>query len=290
MKAKEHKSQHFVPRTYLAGWCDPETPDKMEPYVWVFDKDGTKGRRKAPVNLFEETDFYTIPLPGGSRDLVLEKGLQELESQFARLRDEKLARELPVGAEDGAYLFAFMIAMSFRTKAHRERRRAQWQRVLEQMEQAAQRKDDRGRLPTVRFSFSANPDDPSLSIDDMRKIVELPTQHLMATEIATYLPLVTGMQMLVFRTDDPAGFLTSDDPCVWINDQLNDGPPVVDELGEFGILMPLSPQQMLFMNPLQSNYGRVPLELVTKLNRITVQHASEFIVACRDEVRKELFE
>jgi hypothetical protein len=291
MRAKEHKSQHFVARTYLKSWCDPETPDRMEPYVWVFDGDGSHGRPKAPKKLFQGTDFYTIPIPNGGRDLVLEHRLQELEDQFARIRDEKLVPERPVTAEEGAYLFAFMIAMSFRTEAHRERRRAEWRQVLEAMERAAQLTNEQGRSPTVRFSFSPDPDAHSLSIDDVSKIVERPMQYLLPTEIATYLPLMAGMGMMVMRTDDPIGFISSDDPCIWLNDKMNAGPPVIRDLGAFGILMPLSPQQMLFLNPATSCYGRATsLDFVNKLNRMTVAHASAEIVVCRNGVRREWFE
>ena len=48
----KHGKQHFVPQSYLRAWCDPETPDGQEPYVWRFAKDGTDARRKAPENIF----------------------------------------------------------------------------------------------------------------------------------------------------------------------------------------------------------------------------------------------
>lgn len=68
---RTHEKQHFVPQAYLRAWCDPTTPDGQEPYVWRFNKDGSDARRKAPAKIFRETDMYTIPLPGGGRDLVL---------------------------------------------------------------------------------------------------------------------------------------------------------------------------------------------------------------------------
>jgi hypothetical protein len=111
----------------------------------VFDREGRGCRRKAPENLFQETDFYTIPRRG--RDLILEHGLQELEDHYAKIRDQKIAAEQPVTAEEGAYLFAFMIAMSFRTRAHRERRRREWHRVVAAMEEAQQIKDSADDLP-----------------------------------------------------------------------------------------------------------------------------------------------
>ena len=292
MKAKDYGSQHFVPRTYLKPWCDPETPKKMEPYVWVFDRDGRNGRKKAPKNLFEETDFYTIELGNGSRDLTLEHGLQELEDKFAKIRDRKLSKEIGVSAEEGAYVFAFMVAMSFRTRAHRERRQAEWARVAATMEEAQRNapSDKAGRAPTPRFSFSPNPNDPSLSIEDVRRLASSPIEHMLAVEMSTYLPLMAGMEMMVMRTTDRVGFITSDDPCIWLNERANAGPPILRELGTFGILMPLSPQQMLFLNPVTSCYGRLQsLAVVDELNRLSRAHAHSEIVVCRDETREEWF-
>jgi len=263
----------------------------MEPYVWLFDRDGQGSRRKAPKNVFEETDFYTISMPNGERNLVLEHGLQELEDQLAKVRDEKLRQDLPVTADEGAYVVAFMIAMSFRTKAHRHRRRQEWSRVALSMEKAQKRKDEHGRSPTVRFSFSQNPHGPSLSLAEVQKLADESMQHMLPVEISTYLPLVAGMDMMVMRTDDPIGFITSDDPCIWLNERANAGPPVMRDLGVFGILMPLSPQQMLFLNPLQSCYGRLKaLGQVDELNRMTRVHANSEIVVCRNTVRREWFE
>jgi hypothetical protein len=293
MKAKQYGSQHYVPRTYLKAWCDPDSPKRMEPYVWVFDRTGENSRRRAPKNLFEETDFYTIQMPDGRRDLVLEHGLQELEDKFARLRDEKLIRQIPVSIDEGSDLFAFIIAMSFRTKAHRERRRAEWQQIADAMERAERNApiDSAGIRARARFSFSTNPNDPSLGIEDVRRLADEPVQHMLAVDMATYLPVVAGMEMLVMRTEDAVGFITSDDPCIWINDRVNPGPPAIRQLGNFGVLMPLSPREMLFLNAFRSGYARLQSRsVVDEYNRLTRQHASSEIVVCRNELRREWFE
>ena len=62
----EHKWQHWIPRAYLSAWCDPDTPEDQEPYVWSFPRDGGAGRRRAPKNMFAETDMYTIKLEDGT--------------------------------------------------------------------------------------------------------------------------------------------------------------------------------------------------------------------------------
>src|SRR5450755_976605 len=87
-KAKEKKSQHFVPRTYLAAWCDPNRPSQMNDYVWRFSLGASLIGKKSPENLFKETDAYTISMPDGTRNLELEDGLSQLESDFAKIRDK----------------------------------------------------------------------------------------------------------------------------------------------------------------------------------------------------------
>jgi Protein of unknown function (DUF4238) len=80
--AKSHKSQHWIPRSYLRAWADPVAPDRHEPFVHVFSKDGKEHRKKAPVNVFAETDLYTIKLPDAGRDLRLEHGLSDLDGSY----------------------------------------------------------------------------------------------------------------------------------------------------------------------------------------------------------------
>lgn len=74
MASKTHKGKHFVPESYLKAWCDPACPENYEPYVWLFDKEGKSARKKAPSNIFKETDFYTVEKADGTRDLLATKG------------------------------------------------------------------------------------------------------------------------------------------------------------------------------------------------------------------------
>jgi hypothetical protein len=124
--AKSHKKQHFVPASYLKAWCDLTCPPNQEPYVWIFDKDGNNGRRRAPVNIFTETDLYTIDKADGTRDLRLEKGLGELETRFSRIRTSKLNFYRELTLEEHVSLCAFVAAAQFRTQALRNHHAQQW--------------------------------------------------------------------------------------------------------------------------------------------------------------------
>lgn len=91
----KHKKQHFIPRCYLKAWCDPHCPTNQTPYVWMFGKEDREGRRKAPENIFHETDMYTIHDESGGRDLKIEHGLSQLENTFTVIRNKKFNRAYP---------------------------------------------------------------------------------------------------------------------------------------------------------------------------------------------------
>jgi uncharacterized protein DUF4238 len=90
--------------------------------VWLFNKDGSGARRKAPENIFHERDMYTIRgVADGERNLVLEHGLSGLESEFVTIRDAKLARQEGITAREHFMLCAFIAAAQARTPAQRDR-------------------------------------------------------------------------------------------------------------------------------------------------------------------------
>jgi len=129
-KAKTHKHQHVVPASYLSAWCDTKKLPKETDFVWRFTPAGELIGRKSPENLFTETDFYTIPMPDGSRNLTLEHGLAQLESDFTVIR-EKLGKHELLSPRDVIALLAFIMAMRFRTKAKRNHQAGQWGKLFD---------------------------------------------------------------------------------------------------------------------------------------------------------------
>src|SRR5450755_4992151 len=91
--------QHLIPNCYLKAWCDPRTPDDQTPYIWRIAKDGSSKKKKAPAKSFTATDRYTIPLPSGEKDLIVENTLAGLESAFVSVRG-KIERKETLTAED----------------------------------------------------------------------------------------------------------------------------------------------------------------------------------------------
>lgn len=66
-----NKNQHGVPDSYLQAWTDPSRPPHYEPFVNLFNLQGSEHRRRSPKNVFNMPDLYTI-FSGEERDLSLE--------------------------------------------------------------------------------------------------------------------------------------------------------------------------------------------------------------------------
>lgn len=93
------KKQHYVPQSYLREWVDPRTPAGYEPYVWVFSKDGKKKERRAPHNIFRETDLYTLEVEG-RKHYSIETSLSQLESRYAEIVRNKIKKHLALADEE----------------------------------------------------------------------------------------------------------------------------------------------------------------------------------------------
>lgn len=269
---KSHKKQHWVPRSYLNAWCDPETPDGQEPYVWVFPKEGGVGRRRAPRNLFTETDLYTIPRQDGSRDLTLEHGLAELESLFAGVREAVRERH-PLAPEDQLVLRAFMAAAFVRTRMQRDHWREQWRGVLEDVElikQAAER-----ATPAERKAMGSvlppGGRGPTMGIEEVRALAEQPLQRTLATAIDTQLRIMAGMNVAILCTDDDPGFITSDAPCVWFDPEWHKKPLFFRAPGlatkTIEITLPIAPDRLALLT-----WGEVPRDLYVGVSSMVVDH------------------
>jgi len=128
----QYKKQHYVPESYLKAWCDPNSPENYEPYVWVFSKDTYRGKPKAPTNIFFERDLYTIEIKG-ERDLSIEKSLAQIENEFVNVRKNILERHKPLSLSDKITICAFSAAMYSRTLASEGRWKPVWEEAENKM-------------------------------------------------------------------------------------------------------------------------------------------------------------
>ena len=297
----EHKKQHWIPRSYLAAWCDPSTPEHHTPYVWQFTKDGKSRKRKAPKNIFHEKDLYTIPLSDGSRELALEHGLAGLEGEFVRIRDTVLAASRCLSEKDQLLLCAYIGAMHARGVPHLDHWKNQFRKAIDlgdRLKRTVEALSPEERAEAAR-KHPPPLGDPrsSISHEDFKRAVEGPVAPWVASMIRIQLPWLTRMQLQVLTTDDDVGFITSDQPCVWFDPVAHLRPWPLQSPGlatkTIEITFPVSPDQLVLLTHNAGTPGYylpIPQRIVDELNRRTRFLASRHFIVNRDSTKERWFE
>lgn len=291
--AETHKKQHWVPKSYLAEWVDPSVPSGQEPYVWVFPKEGGAAKRRAPKNIFTETDLYTMRQADGSRDLLIEHSLASLESEFARVRREVLAPRALLNGQDRLILCAFVAASVARTTKHRDHWSSQWKGLLEDMDvlqQAAEKMSPPERERFLRAQSPAVTSSATLSYEDVAKLSAHHLPNTLRSSIAVQLPQLFGMDLSVLSTEDPVGFITSDAPCVWFDPDAYARPWLFRAPGlgwpSIEVTLPVSPRQLILLSRSgRRGYYRITDTILDELNRRTRGHANLSFVVNQDATK-----
>ncbi len=243
--------------------------------------------------------MYTIAEADGSRNLVLEHGINGLETQFGAIRDEKLKHKRQLEPAERLVLCAFVAAMDARTKARREHTARDWGKVVELMDKMHEKAKTftPEQLEQMRrmaeFEESIRGDAPTLSEEAARKIAAQPMQEMLGPMISALTPLLFMMEVVIVETSSQPGFITSDRPCIWFDPEAYKRPPLYQtpalmyETTE--ISLPISPQQMLiFKRKFEALRGcaRIKDNIVDELNRRMRFHAHEFFIV-NSNVKKD---
>lgn len=277
----QNKNQHWITRSYLAGWIDPNTPSGQEGYVWVFTKDGSTVKRKAPKNIFCEPDFYTRRANDGSRDLTLEAALCQIEDAFIRLRRNKLANIQDLSSEDMLEIIMFAATMMYRTKLRRNKEKAHWDYALGIMDDMAEK--IKTNPPRPRPQFQSTNFENSLSHEEVKKIAQEPIQSALPVAGKVIAEILAQMNIHILCTQNMPGFITSDNPCImfdplYSSEYLALGCPSIE------VTLPISPKQLIILfwgdrnQPPEYAYTIVKDEVVDEFNRRTRFFSEEYFV------------
>lgn len=288
-KRSEHKSQHWVPRSYLAAWNDPEIPPGYEPYINLISKDGTECKRKSPYKTFCENDMYTVRRADGSRSLVLEHGLSQLEDAFARIRREYLDHWRIPPEICRIKLLVFLAAMKARSRRMRDYNKQFWGELLargEEMEKEMRAKPP-GYVPFPQMPSRG----PSMNLDQVRELATNTMPRMLGPMITAELPFLEKMSAYILTTHEDIGFITSDTPVAWFDPDSQKKPAMWRNPSfsdpKLEITLPLSPRQCLVLarGPYSLVYKEVQPGTVREINRRTLFYAEEYGV-----VRRAYFE
>jgi hypothetical protein len=263
------------------------------PYVWRFRKRGGEGQRKAPHNIFAETDFYTIHLPGGQRDLSLEHGLGTLEDKFCQIRSARIANRQVFSTEDKVWFCAFVAAMHFRTRAQRSALQRQWGHALRIAEDVQQSLDKMTPEQLRQYrppSYLGQTSGSSLTISDVKKLADHPIQHMLLPTIERDLPVLAKMNLVIFTVEDDIGFVTSDHPCVWFNPAVAGRSRPMLQSRTIEVTMPISPDCLaLLCWENVPHYKKMTVSDADEANRFQQIACEEHFIVRRNATRPVWF-
>jgi hypothetical protein len=293
----KHKKQHWVPRSYLEAWTDPDRPAKHEPFVWVFSKDGSTSKRRAPSNLFTESDMYTLTLEDGTRDLSIEHGLSGLENAFAKIRRNIISKRRVIAGSEHLVVRAFMAAAHARSRLQRDHWQEQWRGILDDMKTLRRAMEE--ATPAQRKSMASlslpGPETESLTEADVRRLADNPLQHTLVPVVQQQVVFLAPMTLTIFCTASEPGFITSDAPCVWFDPEAYKRPFPFNAPGlmydTIEITLPVSPSQLAVLSRRDlPPYIDVPDHLVDEFNRRTRAHCQDEFVVRRNLTRPVWFD
>lgn len=270
------RRQHIVPKCYLKQFVDPHTPAGQEPYVWIFDRGGKNGKRRAPRNILTETDLYTFRGKDGTKNYSLEKSLSQIESDYASVFEDKIRRHVPLNTSEHVVLCAFVAAMLQRTIKQKENIEGFFDRLIsvtEQMEQA------HGLKPKKSLELKAAKENAHRS--------------MIVQSVPEITNILAKMNLAFLVANRRSSFITSDSPCFLFNSELQwqrfYGPGLAQKNVE--VRMPLSPAisvSFTWANNLRG-YLRISEDWVHEHNRMVFGYLHAHFIANSPTIRRQWF-
>ena len=252
-----NKKQHIIPAAYLRAWSYPAAPPGSLGSVWVIQKSNMSERGlRSPEGCFCSEDRYTLPSNGG-RNLAVENALAAVEGEFGRAQ-KRLRANSALRPKDIVYLSFFSAAMMSRTGHYPERIGTLLRTV---QRQAARLAAKEGSEPSL-----------SNAIEEGLRSLNAETAR---TGIIEFAKLLIQMRLSVFVTDDEAGFITGDEPCVVC---VPGGRHLFLGHQDVEFTLPLSPRHLAFYS------WKVPPTMYSNLDRVKVDEVnSRTMAGCRKE-------
>lgn len=158
-------------------------------------------QERAPKKVFHESDFYTIRLDDGSRNLVIENTLAEIEGQFVRIRDATLRNTAVINAQDHTLLSLFCAALSVRGKRERENLTESFEKV-------------RDMTSALEQQYLGAPAEGTAEIE---RYVDQGHQLSIGHNIQSVAKWLIVMNLVILTSAGAARFITSDKPVVRYN-------------------------------------------------------------------------
>lgn len=279
--------QHYVPACYLAGFTDPDVPPRQTPFVWVRSRGSESWRRRAPVNVANEPEFYSFEDSTGERRRDVEDLWQIIETAVAPILRRLSAAPSTLSDEDRATLSLFAAAQFMRVPSAVEN-------VKDFLGRAASLqldmlggwlRQDPARLAPFLRDLEAKTGMPAPAgmnidaFDSSRYTVEVPTVRalqMMLPSLEKAADMISRMGWTMWVAEGADWFVTSDNPYMMLNPKV---PPWGWGLGtkHIEVTLPLNSRVALLArwDTPQLEWRRADPELTGVINDRTAFNATE---------------
>lgn len=293
------KRQHFIPRMHLQHFAGPEPKG----HVWTYDAQTGQARHTIPEETGLESHFYSVESDDGTMDTRIEAMLSEAETRAAPVYGLLLKGETPGETQDRMNFAEFLALMYLRTPTMRRMNAEMIGRHMQIMCHAygiddrafdamLQRTGEATRRPPLtpeqkerlRRDF-IDPSGYKFQISRERTLEVLGASEQLA-------PLLFQMTWSIIAPRR-GFFVTSDNPLIRDVDPATRHPIYGDHgfLNKTAqVLMPLSPDRLLFMSWNKDFSGKAVCEpnQVDGVNRALAEKSDRYLYA--HAYSKELLE
>lgn len=254
----------------MREFADPNTPSNKEPFIWIFDKSGKNRRKDKVKNVLVSNDLYTLKIKG-QKDYSIEETLSNLEGRYAEVFRNKIKNKLPLTEEEHIILCVFVSVMLQRTLRHKDNLESFFDNLIEHAETLVQAQNLKPEKTQELRGYKEN-------IHKLGVVQLLPD----ITE------LLMHMSLAFLCAEDGAKFITSDDPCILFNPDLQwqrfFSPGLIQK--NVNLTLALSPEILLCMS--WSNlrgYIRWKKRLIEEANRMAVSRCYKYFVSNSPKTR-----
>jgi len=265
------KNQHIIPQCYLKQFVDSTTPSGHEPYVWIFERGTKEGKKKAPKNIFAETDFYTL-----KGDYIIEKTLAQIENDYAVIFEKKIKNKIPLNSREHLLFCAFVATMLQRTLKQKENIENFMDQAIDHIKQAEL---GHGVLPKTSLEWEKEKKDVhKLSVMQM---------------IPTITKILYRMNIAFLCANKHVSFITSDAPAFLFNSQLQFQRLFSPGFGQkhVEVRLPLSPEISVCFSWINNLRGYLAIneDMVHDLNRMVFGYSHQYFIANSSKLKRRWF-
>ncbi len=286
------ESQHYIPQFYLREFTDPETPNGHEPYVWVYEHESKKWKKKSPKNIASKPDFYSFVDQEDKRRNEIEKGLSTIEGKTASIYRNKIFTRQQLTIQEKATIAEFIVLMVTRVPSFHniiDSSVCKLTKILLEMYNARPEAAKKLKEEYERDIGKKLPDDFDESwFDHSRYKINASKSFILKmmvslTEIAK---IIFNMTWTFIHTTEKAWFITSDSPFNMRNPKSNSpwyGQGLMYQ--DIEVTIPLSRQICILATWKKGLWPHIdiPQLVVEELNHDRIVASDKFIISSQND-------